>query len=76
MSRVSDWSIQLRAEMDAEIYQQIPEHLRDQIKTKAIDYAHMKDEYRKDERWKQLNDGVIEAVKLRAEREAEIRAEQ
>ena len=76
MSRVSDWSIQLRAEMDAEIYQQIPEHLRDMIKTKSIDYFHMKDVYRKDEKWKQLNADVIEAVKLRAEREAEIRAEQ
>ena len=76
MGRVSDWQIQLRAEMDAETFEQIPEHLRDNIKTKAIDYAHMKPIYQKDKLWKQLNADVIEAVQLRADREAEIRAEQ
>lgn len=76
MGRVSDWQIRLRAEMDADVYGQIPEHLRDKIKTKAIDYAHMKPIYQKDARWKEANEQVIEAVKLRAEIEAEIRAEQ
>ena len=76
MSRVSDWSIQLRAEMDAEIYQQIPEHLRDQIKTKAIDYAHMRDVYKKDKLWNEVNDQLKELYKTRAEIEARIRAEQ
>lgn len=76
MSRVSDWSIQLNAEMDAETFEQIPEHLRDKIKTKKIDYAHMRDIYKKDELWKKLHADVIEAVQLRADRESEIRAEQ
>jgi hypothetical protein len=76
MGRVSDWAIQLRAEMDAETFQEIPEHLRDRIKTKSIDYAHMRDVYEQYARWKEANEQVIEAVKLRAEIEAEIRAEQ
>jgi predicted small metal-binding protein len=76
MSRVNDWSIQLNAEMDAEIFQQIPEHLRDQIKTKKIDYAHMKPIYKKDKLWNDVNDQLKELYKTRAEIEARIRAEQ
>ncbi len=66
--------LEIRAEMAASTYEDIPAHLRDEMKVKSIDYPEMRETYQKDVKWRELNKGVAEAFKLRLEREDEIRA--
>jgi hypothetical protein len=75
MGATKEWAIWLRGEMPEEVYTQIPEHLKDDIKIKVIDIPDAKKLYRKDEEWNELNKQVKKALDLRAEREAKIRIE-
>lgn len=65
--------VRIVAEMQEDIYTQIPEHLRDEMKVKTIDIPDAKELYRKDENWKDANKKVRESLDARAEIEARIR---
>ena len=65
--------VRIIAEMQEDIYTQIPEHLRDEMKVKTIDIPDAKELYRKDETWKDANKKVRESLDARAEIEARIR---
>ena len=65
--------VRIVAEMQEDIYTQIPEHLRDEMKVKTIDIPDAKELYRKDETWKEANKKVRESLDARAEIEARIR---
>jgi len=67
--------VRLRAEMSEETYMGIPEHLRDEMKIKSIEASNFKELYRADPDWNEWNDDMIEAIKGRSEREAQIRVE-
>ena len=65
--------VRIVAEMQEDIYTQIPEQLRDEMKVKTIDIPDAKELYRKDETWKDANKKVRESLDARAEIEARIR---
>ena len=65
--------VRLRAEMSEEIFMDIPEHLRDEMKIKSVEASNFKDIYKKDEHWKKYNGLISEAIQARSDREAEIR---
>ncbi len=65
--------VRLRAEMSEETFSAIPEHLRDEMKIKSIEAANFKELYNADPVWKCLQDEMVEALKNRQQREAEIR---
>jgi len=65
--------VRLRAEMSEETFTQIPEHLRDEMKIKSIEAANFKEVYKKDKIWRDLNKEMVEVLKDKAEREAQIR---
>ena len=67
--------VRLRAEMAEETFTQIPEHLRDQFKIKSIEADNFKEIYKADELWQTYNKNMIEWLKDRQEREAQIRVE-
>lgn len=66
--------VQIIAEMNDELFLEIPSHLRDQMKLKRIDQPNFRPVYEQDKEWKERHKEVIEAVKKRSEREDEIRA--
>lgn len=65
--------VRIVAEMQEDVYTQIPEHLRDEMKLKTIDIPDAKELYRKDENWIEANKKVRESLDARAEIEARIR---
>lgn len=75
MGRTKDLQIEIRSTMTEETFQQIPEHLRDEMTIKAIEVTNWKAEYKKDELWCAINDDFIRELKARKEREEEIRTE-
>ena len=77
MGRTKDdfMDVRIRAEMDENVYSQIPEHLRDEMKIKSIEAANFKEVYRKDEQWRKFNTLVGDAMEARSEWEARIRIE-
>ena len=62
------------AQMSEELYLQIPSELRNSMKLKSIDEPNWKDVYKADKKWKELNTIFVEALKVRRNREDEIRA--
>lgn len=66
--------IEILAEMNERVYMDIPSHLRDQMNIKRIDQPNFRPIYEKDPEWKKRHQAVIDAAKLRAEKEDEIRA--
>ena len=75
MGANKDLHMVIRAEMSESVYCDIPDHLKDEMKLKSIEADNFKEDYRKDETWKELNKKVVEAVKARAKRQDEIRVE-
>ena len=75
MGRVKDLQIEIRSSMSEETFQQIPEHLRDEMTIKAIEVTNWKSEYKKDELWCAINADFIKELKARKQREEEIRTE-
>ena len=66
--------IEIIAEMNERVYTDIPSYLRDQMKIKRIDQPNFRPIYEQDAEWKKRHQAVIDASKLRAEKEDEIRA--
>ena len=72
-TKAIEFLVGIVAEMQEDIYTQIPEQLRDEMKVKTIDIPDAKELYRKDETWKDANKKVRESLDARAEIEARIR---
>jgi len=66
--------IEIIAEMNERVYMDIPSHIRDQMKIKRIDQPNFRPIYEQDSEWKKRHQAVIDAAKLRSEKEDEIRA--
>lgn len=73
MGATKKWAIEIAANMSQETFDQIPEHLRNEMTLKKVDYPEFKEVYRKDEEWQKLNDEFIEKLKARQAREEQIR---
>ena len=67
--------VRIRCEMSEDVFSEIPEHLRDEMKIKSIEAANFKDLYKADKHWVASNIDVSDCMKKRAEHEARIRIE-
>jgi len=72
--------VRLQAEIEEERWNELPNELKDRFNVKRIEVetingVEAKEVYKKCPTWKKLNDEMIEALKKRQEREAEIRIE-
>lgn len=73
-------SIRLQAEIEDGQWNSLPDEYKDRFNVKRIEVETIggvdaKEVYKKDPIWKCLHDEMIEALKKRQEREAEIRIE-
>ena len=66
--------IRIKAEMDEQTYQDIPDHLKESMQIKAIERINLKDVYRKNDKWKEANKKLAESIQERQEIQDEIRA--
>lgn len=67
--------VRIRCEMSEDVFSEIPEHLRDEMKIKSIEAANFKEAYKKCEQWRKFNILVGDAMEARSEWEAKIRIE-
>ena len=66
--------ILIKAEITEEIFNKIPNELKDQIKIRLIEAVDYKELYKQSKEWKQANKELSEAIQKRDAIQDEIRA--
>jgi len=66
--------ILIRAEITEDVFNKIPNELKDQIKIRLIEAVDYKDLYKQSKEWKEANKELSEAIRKRDEIQDEIRA--
>ena len=66
--------ILIKAEITEEVFNKIPNELKDQIKIRLIEAVDYKELYKQSKEWKEANKELSEAIRKRDEIQDEIRA--
>lgn len=75
MGRTKDLQIEIRATMEQYVFDQIPSHLREEMKMERLTVTNFDDEYKKSPEWVEAKKVMTEAIKAKKEIEEQIRTE-